>query len=130
MSSIGGTSAAQGAASAAAESGAITKTSQSLGRDTFLQLLVTQLTHQDPMKPQADGEFLAQLAQFSSLEQLTAMRSELAAIGQIQSDDSEFSADVQVRIVTQLASIQQTLQELSAAIGKTTGTTVPTATEE
>jgi len=80
MSSIGGTSAAQGAASAAAESGAITKTSQSLGRDTFLQLLVTQLTHQDPMKPQADGEFLAQLAQFSSLEQLQQMQSTLESI--------------------------------------------------
>ena len=41
-----------------------------LGRDAFLTLLVTQLQHQDPLEPQADGEFLAQLAQFSSLEQL------------------------------------------------------------
>jgi flagellar hook assembly protein FlgD len=51
-----------------------------LGRDAFLQLLVTQLQHQDPTQPQADGEFLAQLAQFSSLEQLTQMQATLARI--------------------------------------------------
>jgi flagellar basal-body rod modification protein FlgD len=51
-----------------------------LGRDAFLNLLVTQLQHQDPMQPQANGEFIAQLAQFSSLEQLTTMSDTLAAI--------------------------------------------------
>jgi flagellar basal-body rod modification protein FlgD len=52
-----------------------------LGKDAFLQLLVTQMTHQDPTAPQADGEFIAQLAQFSSLEQLTSMTSQLTKIG-------------------------------------------------
>jgi len=42
-----------------------------LGRDAFLQLLVTQMSHQNPLQPQEDGAFIAQLAQFSSLEQLT-----------------------------------------------------------
>jgi flagellar basal-body rod modification protein FlgD len=56
------------------------RTTQALGRDAFLQLLTTQLAHQDPMKPQADTEFIAQLAQFSSLEQLQQMRSTLDTI--------------------------------------------------
>ena len=51
-----------------------------LGRDAFLQLLTTQLSHQDPVQPQADGEFIAQLATFSSLEQLTEMRKTLDLI--------------------------------------------------
>ena len=52
-----------------------------LGREAFLQLLVTQLSHQDPMQPQKDGEFIAQLAQFSSLEQLTHIQQSLVDIG-------------------------------------------------
>ena len=51
----------------------------SLGRDAFLKLLVTQLQHQNPLEPQPDGEFLAQLAQFSSLESLQDIQSDMAA---------------------------------------------------
>jgi flagellar basal-body rod modification protein FlgD len=51
-----------------------------LGREAFLQLLVTQLQHQDPTQPMEDAEFIAQLAQFSSLEQLTHMQKTLEEI--------------------------------------------------
>jgi hypothetical protein len=44
--------------------------SKDLGKDDFLKLMVGQLQHQDPMEPLKDQEFMGQLAQFSSLEQL------------------------------------------------------------
>ena len=63
--------------------GALTPTASgtdALGRDAFLKLLVTQLQHQNPLEPQPDGEFLAQLAQFSSLESLQDIQSDMAAL--------------------------------------------------
>lgn len=57
------------------------RTSQ-LGKDAFLQLLTTQLAHQDPTAPQDNAQMIAQLAQFSSLEQLSQIQQTLAAIGE------------------------------------------------
>ena len=51
--------------------------SDSLGKDDFLKLLVTQLQFQDPMEPMQDQEFVAQLAQFSQLEALENMSNTL-----------------------------------------------------
>ncbi|HYF95574.1 MAG TPA: flagellar hook capping FlgD N-terminal domain-containing protein [Symbiobacteriaceae bacterium] len=42
----------------------------SLGKDDFLKLLITQMRHQDPLKPMEDRDYMAQLAQFSALEQM------------------------------------------------------------
>ena len=50
-----------------------------LGRTAFLELLVTQLSNQDPLNPLQDQEFVAQLAQFSSLEQLENMNETMQA---------------------------------------------------
>lgn len=49
-----------------------------MGKDDFLTLLVAQLQHQDPLNPSESTEFTAQLAQFSSLEQLQNVNANLA----------------------------------------------------
>lgn len=48
-----------------------TSSTSELGKDDFLQLLVTKLQYQDPLNPMDDEDFVAQLAQYSSLEQLS-----------------------------------------------------------
>ena len=58
-----------------------------LGKDAFLQLLVTQMSHQNPLQPQEDGAFIAQLAQFSSLEQLTSIDDTLASMATVMGVD-------------------------------------------
>jgi flagellar basal-body rod modification protein FlgD len=73
---------AAGANTAATNTPATAK-ADPLGRDAFMNLLVTQLQHQDPTSPQPDGEFLAQLAQFSSLEQLQTANKTLTQISSV-----------------------------------------------
>jgi flagellar basal-body rod modification protein FlgD len=51
-----------------------------MGQETFLKLLVEQLKHQDPLSPQDSAQFVAQLAQFNSLEQLISINSRLGEL--------------------------------------------------
>lgn len=53
---------------------------QVLGQDDFLKLLVTQMQQQDPMNPQKDTEFIAQMASFSALEQSKTMQQDMAQL--------------------------------------------------
>ena len=55
-----------------------------LGKDDFLKLLVTQLTYQDPTSPVKDQQFIAQMAQFSSLEQMQNMAQSLGQLADRQ----------------------------------------------
>lgn len=54
--------------------------SKAMGKEAFLTLLIAQLQHQDPLKPADSTEFTAQLAQFSSLEQLSNINANLDSL--------------------------------------------------
>ena len=55
-----------------------------VGKDAFLQLLVTQLSNQDPLNPMDDREFIAQLVQLSTLEQMTSLNTGVEILHLIQ----------------------------------------------
>lgn len=59
-------------------------TDNALDKDAFLNLLVTQLKNQDPMKPMEDSQFISQMAQFSSLEQMQNLNQTITAQAHFQ----------------------------------------------
>ncbi len=74
--------AAAGPASGLPVSASTSQTDPLANEQTFLQLFVAQLKNQDPMNPQDGTQFVAQLAQFSQLEQSLQMRQDLDSIKQ------------------------------------------------
>jgi flagellar basal-body rod modification protein FlgD len=82
----------------------VTSGNNSMGKDQFLQILITQLKNQDPLSPMQDKDFIAQMAQFSSVEQLTEMNGNLKSM---------------------LAMLSQSLGSASGIIGKTISWSVP-----
>lgn len=68
---------------------------QELGQEQFLKLMTTQLTHQDPNKPMENGDFLAQMAQFSTVE----------GIGDLNKSFADFSTSVSSGQALQAASL-------------------------
>lgn len=66
-----------------------TTSNSSLDKNAFLQLLVTQMQYQDPLDPQDNSQYLSQLAQFSSLEQMTNVADGLSEVSsQVSNIDS------------------------------------------
>ncbi|WP_339063316.1 flagellar hook assembly protein FlgD [Tepidibacillus marianensis] len=63
-----------------------------LGKDDFLRIFITQLKNQDPLQPLEDKDFIAQMAQFSSLEQITNMANEMAGINQFLSQQNSLGS--------------------------------------
>ncbi len=61
------------------------KPNAAMDKNDFLKILITQLSHQDPTQPLGDKEFIAQMAQFSSLEQITNMSEGLSKVADLVS---------------------------------------------
>lgn len=76
MSNTSGVTAAGAAPTAGAATTAKEKNDM-LGKDAFLQLLVTQLRYQDPLSPMDNKDFIAQMAQFTALEQSQNMSGQI-----------------------------------------------------
>lgn len=64
------------------------KAESSLDKDSFLKLLVAQMTHQDPTNPMPDTEFVAQLATFNALEQQITTNKNLETLVQLNSSSA------------------------------------------
>ncbi|MBS4052362.1 MAG: flagellar hook assembly protein FlgD [Methylomonas sp.] len=79
----------------ATTSSTTTTQKQTLGQEEFLKLLTTQLTHQDPMKPMDNGEFLGQMAQFSTV----------SGIQDLQASFKDFAASISSDQALQAASL-------------------------
>ena len=58
----------------------VTNKSQALGKDEFLQLLVAQIKNQDPLNPTDSSQSIAQMAQFSSLEQMQNLNTTMTSM--------------------------------------------------
>jgi flagellar basal-body rod modification protein FlgD len=77
---VSGVGSSSSSNSANALSQAVANNNSFVSQNTFLTLLITQLKNQDPMNPQDSSQFVAQLAQFSSLEQMTQMNTNLTSV--------------------------------------------------
>src|SRR5512142_3150360 len=77
VSSVNNTTTTSSATSSAS---LVSGANSTLDKTAFLKLLIEQLKHQDPLNPQDDTQFIAQLAQFSSLEQSMQTNSALSTM--------------------------------------------------
>ena len=87
---VGGTSSTNNAANSTTTNKV--KANDELGKDDFLKLLVTQMQNQDPMNPTDNKESIAQLASFSSLEQMTNIATAMNTLSQSMTNFSQQSS--------------------------------------
>jgi flagellar basal-body rod modification protein FlgD len=104
-------------ASTTSASSLVSGANSALDKTAFLKLLIEQLKHQDPLKPQDDTQFIAQLAQFSSLEQSMQTNSALGSMTSVLQGQSNAQTTA---LVGKIATLQGTSVALD---GSGTGAT-------
>ena len=88
--------------------------------ESFLQLLAAQIRGQNPIEPLSDTEFVAQMAQFSQLEQTTAMRErmdEIALGGRIADGAALLGRTVDYRVAESGATLTGVVESLTIGLG-------------
>ncbi|AEY66576.1 flagellar hook capping FlgD N-terminal domain-containing protein [Clostridium sp. BNL1100] len=95
------------------------KTGGELGKNDFLNLLVTQLRYQDPLQPVDDKEFIAQMAQFSSLEQMQNMNGSMTKSQAFTLIGKVITATTSDDKTLEVNSVQGTVTSVKMKDGKT-----------
>jgi len=90
-----------------------------LGKDDFLKILLTQLSHQDPTAPMEDKEFISQMAQFSSLEQITNVSQNMGKVAEILAKSQALS------LLGNVVDIVDGDSEVTGAVEEVTGGDFP-----
>jgi flagellar basal-body rod modification protein FlgD len=73
-------------------SSAVSKAADEIGKSQFLELLVAQLQNQDPLDPVDNQQFVAQLATFSSLEQLISINQGVSTLASAVDENTAVTA--------------------------------------
>lgn len=101
-----------------------------LGKDQFLNLLMTQLKYQDPLNPMDDKQFISQMAQFSSLEQMQNMNTGMEdLIASVQLTNNNINAKIE-DIVEELKGLKDILAKGTDETEETGETDESESTEE
>lgn len=87
-----------------------------MGKDQFLNILVAQLQHQDPMSPLEDKDFIAQMAQFSSLEQMNQLVESFEELTEVIKSGNETTNTMNESI----SSMLEQLKNLNESFGSIT----------
>jgi len=117
-------------ATASTQPGSMRLPQKALGQADFLKLLTVQLQSQDPMKPMEDTSFMAQMAQFSALQQSSQMATDIASLhGDFALQSASSMIGRQVTLNTNNGLVTGLVQSVDATTGTVNvnvgGTTYP-----